>query len=123
MLLGCGTVVATAPNGSLVRVTREKCVGCPGACLRFAKGDSELWLEEQFQVGTKVEIETSSVALVVGTSITMGMPLITAGATYYFSSSWMITAGATFLSVLLVLACCRTEKFRLLLVPHVRNVV
>ncbi len=123
MLLGCGTVVATASNRSLVRVTREKCVGCPGACMRFTKGDSELWLDEQLQVGTKVEIETSSVALVVGTSITMGMPIIAAGAAYYFSGSWMITAGVAFLSVLLALACCRTEKFRVLLVPHVRNVV
>lgn len=91
--------------------------------MRFAKGDSELWLEEQIQVGTKVEIETSPFALAVGTAITLGMPLVTAGAVYYFSGSWMVTAGATVLSFLLARACCRTEKYRLLLVPRVRNVV
>lgn len=123
MLLGCGTVVATAPNRSLVRITREKCVGCPGACMRFAKGDSELWLEEQFQIGTKVEIETSSMGLAIGTSVTLGMPLITAGAAFYLSSSWLLTAGATLLSVFLALSCCRTKKFSLLLVSQVRNVV
>ena len=91
--------------------------------MRFAKGDSELWLDEQFPIGTQVEIETPSYALALGTTITLGMPLIAAGAVYYFSSSWMLTLGAVLLSIVLALVCCRTEKFRLLLVPRVRNVV
>ena len=91
--------------------------------MRFAKGDSELWLDEQFPIGTQVELETSAHALAIGTSITLGVPMITAGAAYYFSSSWLLTLGAVVLSIVLVLTCCRTEKFRLLLVPRVRNVV
>jgi hypothetical protein len=91
--------------------------------MRFAKGNTELWLDKQFPIGTQVEIETSSYALAIGTSITLGIPLVAAGTSYYLSGSWILTLGAVLLSAILVLMCCRTEKFRLLLVPRVRNVV
>lgn len=122
-MLGCGTVIASSPERSLVRITREKCSGCPGVCMRFGKKDAELWLDEQIPLGAEVEIESSPYALVGGTLITLGIPLLVAGFIYLVTQSWMYTLGATLLSILFAIGCCRTEKFRLLLVPRVRNVV
>lgn len=89
----------------------------------FPRQDAELWLEEQIPLGAKVEIETSSLSLVVGTLITLGIPLGVASVVFYLSSSWTITASAVMLSFVLAIACCKTEKFRLLLVSRVRKVV
>lgn len=91
--------------------------------MRLGKKDTELWLEEQIPVGAKVEIESSPYALAIGTMTVLGFPLVTAGFIQFLISSWMITFVAVFMSVVLAIGCCRTEKFRLLLVPRVRNVV
>lgn len=120
MLLGCGTVVATENGKSLVRFAREYCAGCPGSCRLIANRDIELWLDEQLNVSTDVEVATASSSLTLGVAVTLGLPLVCAFVVFYAFQSWLFAFLALALGILGAVGYCRSRSFGVLMRPRVR---
>ena len=121
MLFGCGTVIATDRERSLIKLVSEPCDGCPGTCRRFGGKDIEIWLDNSLRIGTRVEIETSPAALLLGTSVTLGLPLALSLSVAVLFQSWL-AAGIVFAaSIGVAIAWCRGNAFSRMLRPRIKS--